>query len=94
MDKEQLNELEISKPINRAFTINKKSQLKSKPTMAEKELDKRTKEVEEKTKNLDVRVKDEIDELKKIFYKFFVGSTENDLNENRNKSLSRGDTRQ
>lgn len=61
--------------------------------MAEKDFEKRRKEVEDRTKNLDVRVKDEIDELKKIFYKFFVGSTENDLNENRNKSLKRGDSK-
>ena len=61
--------------------------------MSEKDFEKRRKEVEDRTKNLDVRVKDEIDELKKIFYKFFVGSTENDLNENRNKSLKRGDSK-
>lgn len=42
---------------------------------------------------MDPRVKDEIDELKKIFYKFFVGSTENDLSEARNKQFNRGDSK-
>ena len=89
MDKEMVKEIDKIKQMERQFTINKKSrdQLKSQKTSNEKDNDKKINDIKEKTKNLDVRVKDEIDELKKIFYKFFVGSTENDLNnENRSKA--------
>ena len=71
LEKEQLDRGEHTVKVLRRQTINKStkiSQLERKHTKrSEKE-----KEVQQKTKNMDLRCQDEIDELKKIFFQFFV----------------------
>lgn len=71
LEKEQLDRGDHSVKILRRQTINKSSKLSQLERKHTKRSEKE-KEVQQRTKNMDLRCQDEIDELKKIFFQFFV----------------------